>query len=948
MKKLLSLPPNLVEKFHKIQNVDKQEWFCSSDPVDAKLGSGGGTSWLLKKCYENDDRNLDFDEWLKSDKKILLHAGGQSRRLPSYAPSGKILAPIPVFRWSRGQKIDQNLLNLQIPLYEKILNLAPKNINTLVASGDVYIRNTKPLAQIPDADVVCYGLWTDAISASHHGVFVFDRNKPSELEKMLQKPSPEYLGTLSKSKFFLTDIGIWLLSDKAIKILNQSCADNSKYGIKNYDLYSEFGFSLGYNAENYNPLISNLKVAIITLDGGGFYHFGTSRELISSAASIQNLVNNQLEIMHKKIKPNSSIFVQNSITKISLNSLNSNIWIENSYISNSWEISCNNIITGIPQGVENIKLNDGICIDIIPIFKNQYVVRPYGIDDAFRGSVNNEKTTFLNNSLVDWAKIHGIENNIINNSTDIQSFKLFPIVEKISDIEKLIKWMILSEKNEEIIKFYNNIEKLSADEISAQANLERLNNQRIQYQNKNLNSLSQNYENSIFYQLDLTDIAQKNIKYSLPLPITLPTSADIMQQIHNQMLLAKIKQLKNEDYSFENKKAFQLLSDGIVNSIISQKENPKRYLYDDQIVWGRSPVRIDLAGGWTDTPPFSIYSGGNVVNIAVELNGQPPLQVYIKPCKDYHIILRSIDLGASETIKTFNELREFNKVGSPFSISKGALALSGFLPEFCSEKYQTLEKQLKEFGCGIEISQISALPAGSGMGTSSILASTVLSSISKFANLDWSNYDICRKTLVLEQLLTTGGGWQDQYGGVFQGIKLLQSQKGFNQNPEIRFLPDYLFTNSEYSDCHLLYYTGITRTAKNILSEIVRNMFLNSQSHLELLEEMKNHALNLCEAIQSNNYNKFGQLIKKSWEQNKMLDQGVNPPEIEHIIKKIEDYCLGYKLPGAGGGGYLYISAKDPQSANIIRKILNEKSLRLNARFTEMKISNKGLQVSVS
>ncbi len=120
MQKLLSVPSNLVDYFYELEQVSTDEWFCTSDPVGSKLGSGGGTTWLLESCYRNKGNNLSFDEWLRSDKRILLHAGGQSRRLPGYAPSGKILTPIPVFRWERGQKLNQNLLSLQLPLYERI------------------------------------------------------------------------------------------------------------------------------------------------------------------------------------------------------------------------------------------------------------------------------------------------------------------------------------------------------------------------------------------------------------------------------------------------------------------------------------------------------------------------------------------------------------------------------------------------------------------------------------------------------------------------------------------------------------------------------------------------------------------------------------------------------------------------------------------------------------
>ena len=52
MKKLLSLPPNLVECFHDIEKADRTEWFCTSDPIGSKLGSGGGTAWLLEACCQ--------------------------------------------------------------------------------------------------------------------------------------------------------------------------------------------------------------------------------------------------------------------------------------------------------------------------------------------------------------------------------------------------------------------------------------------------------------------------------------------------------------------------------------------------------------------------------------------------------------------------------------------------------------------------------------------------------------------------------------------------------------------------------------------------------------------------------------------------------------------------------------------------------------------------------
>ena len=138
------------------------------------------------------------------------------------------------------------------------------------------------------------------------------------------------------------------------------------------------------------------------------------------------------------------------------------------------------------------------------------------------------------------------------------------------------------------------------------------------------------------------------------------------------------------------------------------------------------------------------------------------------------------------------------------------------------------------------------------------------------------------------------------------------------------------------------------RTAKGILAEIVRGMFLNSTEHLELLRQMKQHALDLYDAILRNNFTETGQLIRKTWEQNQRLDAGTNPEAVAALTARIDDLCLGYKLPGAGGGGYLYMVAKDPDAALRIRRILTENRANDRARFVEMSLSNKGLEISRS
>ena len=909
MKKLLSLPPNLVRKgekggtiFHQITELSEEEYFCTCDPEGHRIGSGGGSAWLLMEAFRQ-SRKAQFDEWLSSEKRILLHAGGQSRRLPSYAPSGKILTPIPVFRWERGQRLSQDLMSLQLPLYEQMMNMAPKGLNTMIVSGDVLIRTNQPLGPVPQADVVVYGLWLDASVAKNHGVFVSDRRTPQVLKQMLQKPSVEELHQLQKNHYYLTDIGVWILSDRAIRLLMNRCMEgdaSANSQIKYYDLYSDFGRSLGTEPLIDDADIKSLSVAVVPLAGGEFYHFGTSREMISSTVILQNLVSDQRQIMHHDLKPHPSIFVQNALLDVSFSAENQNIWIENSHIGKRWKLTSENIVTGVPRNDWQITLAPGQCLDIVPVGDDRFAVRPYHIDDRFDGAE--------------------------------QQRQQFPVL-AYNEIEPWLQ-ANLSPHPSDIIPHPSAL--FSAEEISAEANLARLFEQRVDFRKTNWSAIARNWHHSVFYQLDLDDAAHEFKRYDIPMPAPLEDDAPLMVRIHDAMFRG------NSD------EAFGLLRQGLTERVLAEPQQPQMSVMQDQIVWGRSPVRIDIAGGWTDTPPYCLLEGGNVVNLAIELNGQPPLQTYVKPCADPRIILRSIDLGASEVVETYEQLQQFNKVGSPFSIPKAALALAGFLPQFSVNRYPSLKAQLEAFGCGIELTLLSAIPAGSGLGTSSILAATVLGAVSDFCSLAWDKNEIGRRTLVLEQLLTTGGGWQDQFGGVLGGVKLLQTQSGFDQAPLARWLPTDLYVQPEYQQCHLLYYTGITRTAKHILSEIVRRMFLNNGEQLRLLRQMKEHTMMMYDAIQRQDFVQMGSLVRRTWEQNQLLDSGTNPEQVRRLTDLIDDLCLGYKLPGAGGGGYLYMVAKSPEAAARIRRILTENRLSPNARFVDMSLSTNGLQVSRS
>src|SRR6185295_14756619 len=94
MQYLLTLPPRMAAEFEALEGRRRSQWFATSDPAGKPLGSGGGTVNLLAEAWRSAPIG-SFNEWLRQSRKLVLHAGGQSRRLPAYAPTGKLLMPLP-------------------------------------------------------------------------------------------------------------------------------------------------------------------------------------------------------------------------------------------------------------------------------------------------------------------------------------------------------------------------------------------------------------------------------------------------------------------------------------------------------------------------------------------------------------------------------------------------------------------------------------------------------------------------------------------------------------------------------------------------------------------------------------------------------------------------------------------------------------------------------------
>ncbi len=123
--------------------------------------------------------------------------------------------------------------------------------------------------------------------------------------------------------------------------------------------------------------------------------------------------------------------------------------------------------------------------------------------------------------------------------------------------------------------------------------------------------------------------------------------------------------------------AFEHIRGQIISSSTEQSA-PRNALRPDEIVWGRAPARLDLGGGWTDTPPYALEHGGCVLNAAVELNGQPPIQAFARVTRDPLIRIRSIDVGTQLELRDWDQLLDCAVAAGEFSLVQAALAISGF------------------------------------------------------------------------------------------------------------------------------------------------------------------------------------------------------------------------------------------------------------------------------
>ncbi len=159
--------------------------------IDGKrIGSGGSTLHSLA-CVLHRERpgvgpaSFEEAEAILSGLRILIvHAGGDSRRLPAYSHCGKMFVPIP----AKGQpSVASTLFDRLVPAFLKLPEASRGQV--VVASGDALILFDVSAVELARPGITALGSFASSKEAAHHGVFC--TGKDGSVRRYLQKPSPD-------------------------------------------------------------------------------------------------------------------------------------------------------------------------------------------------------------------------------------------------------------------------------------------------------------------------------------------------------------------------------------------------------------------------------------------------------------------------------------------------------------------------------------------------------------------------------------------------------------------------------------------------------------------------------------------------------------------------------------------------------------------------------------
>ncbi len=873
----------------------KTHYAVLPDPDGKRVGSGGATLNVLRYIANHRGSN-DFT----GVKILCIHSGGDSKRVPQYSACGKLFSPVPreLPDGRRSTLFDEFIIGMTgVP--------ARMSSGMLVCSGDVLLLFNPLQLDFYSKGAMALSIRENVETGKNHGVFL--GNKEGNVESFLHKQSVEKLtesGAVDKNNNVNIDTGAVIFEGTLLNDLYSLVDTDDKFNYYVNDhvrlsFYADFLYPLAASStlENfYNETpegefspelkrcreeiwnkLNGYKMRLLRFSPASFIHFGTTRELLKLMT--KDMPEYSCLDWSANVNTNSKYTTfasSNSYISLKNATVGRGSYIEDSYIHRNTTIGRNCVISGVTLTGETIP--DNTVLHGLKLKDGTFVVRMYSVDD--------------NPKLPSWM------------GKDLQeplwTSKLFVPCDT---MENAVKATLGGEKSEKALSL---CESFNMADTSAIPMWQSKINDRVKVETI-LEAIASRVDVQSLCELFKDGVAPRIVDRLLKIADSLDET--IIEEFSTKIrIYYYLSQLVKDDTAEEYlKNSFDLICMSILKAHKADMYNASLKISSNEVTT-KLPVRVNFGGGWSDTPPYCLENGGTVLNAAVKLNGGFPIEVIVKRIEEKKIVLASADNDSYAEFSSVEPLQNCNEPSDPFALHKAALISFGLIP--LSQKVE-LSSIIERIGGGIYLTTRAIdIPRGSGLGTSSILSAACIKALSEFFGSGLSDEEISEKVIWMEQIMSTGGGWQDQIGGLNSGFKFVYSDKGIKQDVKTAFVNIPEQTIDELNKRYAIIYTGQRRLARNLLRDVVGKYIGSNKEAVHVLGEIQRLAIHMKAKLEQGNVNAFAELLNSHWELSKILDSGSTNTCIDQIFISIEDLIDGKMICGAGGGGFLQVIMK--------------------------------------
>jgi len=292
----------------------------------------------------------------------------------------------------------------------------------------------------------------------------------------------------------------------------------------------------------------------------------------------------------------------------------------------------------------------------------------------------------------------------------------------------------------------------------------------------------------------------------------------------------------------------------------------------------RSPMRISLGGGGTDLPSYYREYTGFVVAAAITR------YVYITINEAFWPQIR-LKYSKLEEVETVDQIQH--------PIIREAMKLTGVT------------------GPDLDIVSLSDIPAGTGLGSSGSFTTALLRALHTLKRNFVPPQELAEQACRIEiDLLHEPIGKQDQFIAAFGGVTCFDFVPDGTVN--VSPLKADRETLNVLEEDLLLFFTGFSRSASNILKDQDTRSRAADKSMIENLHVIKDLGLQSREALEKGDLRTFAELMNVHWDHKRKRSQGMSNPQIDAWYELARrNGALGGKLIGAGGGGFLMFYAEE-------------------------------------